>query len=250
VNRYVGLDRPKVLSIAGFDPSAGAGSLADAKTFEALGVYGFCSVTSITCQNDSEFKSIHWQSLKEIEEQIRVLKYSFEFVKIGLVQNIDVLASLIEFLYEQNSRVKIIWDPIIKASAGFEIHSSFNKEALESICRSLYAITPNWNEMEYIAGSDALGYAKELSLHTNVLLKGGHREDEHFVDRLIRLENIYQIDGSGKKLSPKHGSGCIYSSAVLAYLARGAELNSACKEAKLYVEKVLSSNESLLGYHI
>ncbi|MGL1933757.1 MAG: hydroxymethylpyrimidine/phosphomethylpyrimidine kinase [Fibrobacterales bacterium] len=247
--RYDGCDRPKVLSIAGFDPSGGAGALADIKTFEAHGVYGFSVVTAMTYQNDTEFKDLTWYSSKEIKRQIDVLDFSFEYVKIGLVQNLEVLNLIIDHLYDINPRVHIIWDPIIKASAGFEIHSAFHKGALESTCKSLYAITPNWTEMEHIAGSDALGYAKELSKLTNVLLKGGHIESDNFCDRLIRLEQIYEVTGSGEKLSPKHGSGCVYSSAVLANLALGAELNDACKMAKGYVEDLLASNESMLGYH-
>ncbi len=250
MDRLATLDRPKVLSIAGFDPSAGAGSLADAKTFEAHKVYGFCAVTSLTWQNEKEFSDIHWHSVKEIQKQISIQDIPFEYVKIGLVQNIDVLNTLIDFLYELNPRVHIIWDPIIKSSTGFEIHSSFHKGALESTCKSLYAITPNWTEMEHIAGSDALEYAKELSKSTNVLLKGGHKEEDNFCDRLIRLEKVYEIKGSGEKLSPKHGSGCVYSASVLSNLANGLELNEACKNAKEYIEKVLASNESLLGYHL
>src|SRR3972149_10947273 len=91
-------ERPCVLSIAGFDPSGGAGVLADIKTFEQHKALGMGVVTGLTFQNDSEFDGVKWIETDEILKQIEVLarKFQFEFVKIGMVQNLETLEKIIE----------------------------------------------------------------------------------------------------------------------------------------------------------
>src|ERR1035437_5718713 len=93
-------NRPFVLSIAGFDPSAGAGVLADVKTFEACGAYGMGVVSALTYQNDVSFEKVEWLELSQIIEQIKVLqkRFQFDFIKIGLIENLEVLNGLISYL--------------------------------------------------------------------------------------------------------------------------------------------------------
>ena len=121
-------ERPCVLSIAGFDPSGGAGILADIKTFEQHKVQGMSVVTGLTFQHDSEFDGVKWIETDEIIKQIEVLlrKYKFEFVKVGMLESLESLEAIISRLKTQDSR--LIWDPILKASSGFEIHKDFEKE--------------------------------------------------------------------------------------------------------------------------
>src|SRR5260221_632714 len=105
-------ERPCVLSIAGFDPSGGAGILADIKTFEQHKVSGMGVVTGLTFQNDSEFDGVKWIEPNEIIKQIDVLtrKFKFQFVKIGMLESLDVLEKIISRLKANGS--KLIWDPI------------------------------------------------------------------------------------------------------------------------------------------
>src|ERR1700741_1162248 len=167
------------LSIAGFDPSGGAGVLADVKTFEANKVYGLGVISANTFQNDNEFKSVDWIPLEKIMEQIDLLRkrFDFTFIKIGLVENPEVVYKLISQLRTAN--YKLIWDPILKASAGFDFHKEVNRELLEKICKEIYLITPNVPEVLQLAKSgDAMENAKYLSQFCNVYLKGGHADDK------------------------------------------------------------------------
>ena len=86
--------RPYTLSIAGYDPSGGAGVLADIKTFESIGVYGFATTTCITYQNDKQFEGINWLSKKKIKNQLYPIlnKYEIDHVKIGLIKNLEILS--------------------------------------------------------------------------------------------------------------------------------------------------------------
>ena len=116
--------RPYVLSIAGFDPSGGAGVLADMKTFEQNKVTGMAVVNGLTFQNDSEFEGVKWIETDEIIKQIEILtrKFKFEFIKIGMIKDLETLSILISELRTKNSKLEIICDTILKASACFEIH--------------------------------------------------------------------------------------------------------------------------------
>ena len=114
-------NRPTVLSIAGFDPSGGAGILADIKTFEFCDSYGMGVVSSITYQNDIAFEGVEWLNSEQIMNQFKVLKkrFDFEYIKIGLIESLEVLNQLIDKLIKESPSVKIIWDPILRASATF-----------------------------------------------------------------------------------------------------------------------------------
>jgi len=246
-------NRPYVLSIAGFDPSAGAGILADIKTIENNEAYGLGVISALTYQNDNAFEKVEWMSVSQIIEQLEVLqkRFSFEYIKIGLIQNLEILNQLISYLISHISYLKIIWDPILKASAGFEFHKKVNLKLLEDICKQLYLITPNINEAcELGRFNNAQQNAEYLSSFCNVYLKGGHDEENTGRDILF-LKNKKQLvfEASQKNISPKHGSGCVLSSAITANLAKGMNIENACAEGKKYVSAFLASNDSLLGYH-
>jgi len=241
-----------VLSIAGFDPSGGAGILADIKTFERHRVYGVSAISSVTFQNDIEFNSIQWINADDIIKQVSLLRKRFEFsiIKIGLIKDLESLEKIINYLTSSISNPIIIWDPIIKASAGFEFHNKFQNKDLLAIIKNIFLITPNIEEIKFITNINAPEKAaKELSRYCNVLLKGGHNETEPGTDYLYIKNNVEKILPSKENVFPKHGSGCVLSSAIAANLALGFDLLTSCYNAKNYVETFLSSNRSLIGEH-
>ncbi len=245
--------RPYTLSIAGFDPSAGAGILADIKTFEMNKVYGLGVISANTIQNDGEFKSVDWIAIDKIINQIEILKKRFtvEYIKIGLIESLEILNELIAYLSVSFPNSKISWDPILKASAGFDFHTEIDKKSLETICNKLYLITPNIPEALTLGAYSAPEEnAKYLAGFCNVFLKGGHDENKPGRDRLYTKDKKeFSFRPGQKNCFPKHGSGCILSSAITAYLARGFKLHRACLMAKQYTSKTLSGNTGLLAYH-
>ncbi|MEK6615007.1 MAG: hydroxymethylpyrimidine/phosphomethylpyrimidine kinase [Bacteroidota bacterium] len=247
-------ERPCVLSIAGFDPSGGAGILADIKTFEQHKVLGMGVVTGLTFQNDSEFDGVKWIEINEITKQMDVptRKFKFEFIKIGMIQNLEMLEKIIAGCRLPVAGCKIIWDPIVKASAGFQIHKSFEKEKLISILKNIFLITPNTDEIKILTGeNDEMKGAKEVSKHCNVFLKGGHSSEKKGRDYLFTTDGKV-FPYKAKKISTvgKHGSGCVLSSAITANLANGNDIQRSCLKGKDYVTKFLMSNKTLVGYHI
>jgi hydroxymethylpyrimidine/phosphomethylpyrimidine kinase len=257
--------RKYAVSIAGFDPSGGAGVLADIKTFESNKVYGLGVISANTFQNDTEFKRVDWIPVEKIINQISVLqeRFEFEYVKIGLLENLEVLDTIISYLRAHISSLKLIWDPILKASAGFEFHKEVNKVMVEKICKQLYLITPNVPEAVALGLSvDSIENARHLSKYCNVFFKGGHADDLKLkienskVRTEVGRDYLFTTDGKVfafrpkiKNIFSKHGSGCVLSSAITANLAKGENLHRACLKAKQYTEKFLSSNKTLIGYH-
>ncbi len=245
--------RTKVLSIAGFDPSAGAGVLADIKTFESHKVYGFGVVSSLTVQNEKEFLSNQWIPVEAILQQIDVLlkEHKVEFVKIGLVESYDVLLKLTEVLKGYNPKIKIVWDPVIKASAGFTFHEDQNQEKISKVCSALHMVTPNWQEIQFLVPEkDPMEAGKYLSSFCNVYLKGGHNSKDEARDYLFSMDGkVYPFKPKSIVNYPKHGSGCVLSSAITANLSKGYPLKKACIRAKDYITKFLASNQTLLGNH-
>ena len=246
------VSRKYVLSIAGFDPSGGAGILADIKTFEAHRTIGLGVSTSITYQNENEFVGVVWSAEKQITDQVDILlkKYPVGFVKIGLVKDLQMLETLITYILKKSGSTKIIWDPILKASAGFEFHSSINASQLERVLKKIFLITPNWLEATALFPSDnAHRSAQMMAACCNVFLKGGHNEKEKGRDFLFSGSKVYPFRAKKIIEFSKHGSGCVLSSAITANLVKGFKLHRACLKAKVYTAQFLSSNKTGLGYH-
>lgn len=245
--------RPTVLSIAGLDPSAGAGLMADIKTFEANHVYGLGVPSAITIQHDLHFKQVEWVPLANIIDQIELLKERFNigFIKIGLIENLTVLDELLTQLSVSIPNASIIWDPVMKASAGHAFHSEIDLHLIRHICKKIYLLTPNIPEaIQLSANSDAFENAKELSSLCNVYLKGGHAESQKGKDYLfMKNGKKFSLNPKQKNVTAKHGSGCVLSAAVTSYLAKEIKLHAACLKAKTYTSRFLSSNSTLLGYH-
>jgi hydroxymethylpyrimidine/phosphomethylpyrimidine kinase len=247
-------NRPFVLSIAGFDPSGGAGLLADVKTFESLGCYGLAVNTANTIQNDMKFEACHWTSEAIILQQLELLLKSFpmEVVKIGIFENLQILNKVIDKLLVKNKSIKIIWDSVLKSSSGFSFQEpqEFQKN-LESVLERIFLVTPNFDEMKmFYPELNMEETIRKISSKTNLYLKGGHRPEDIGLDALFTTEGESLIFKPVRTdCSEKHGSGCVLSSALAANLALGESLPEASRKAKDYIEKVLASNKTLLGYH-
>ncbi|WP_281238046.1 hydroxymethylpyrimidine/phosphomethylpyrimidine kinase [Flavobacterium praedii] len=246
-------NRPIVLTIAGFDPSGGAGVLADIKTFEQHKVYGFAINTANTIQTDQLFCKIGWTSLDFILESITTLfeNHSIEVVKIGIVPSLDYLNKIIFCLKKISPSIKIIWDPILKSSTEFDFLFLKNQTLLIKILEQIDLITPNYNEIMHFnpEAQNIKMTVKLYSIYCSILLKGGHNPTEIGVDYLYSKNSTYRFPPKTNKCHEKHGSGCILSAAITANLALGQNLKTACKNAKKYTENYLQSNPTKLGFH-
>lgn len=242
--------RPYCLTIAGFDPSGGAGVVADCKTFEQLKVHGLSVITCNTIQTEDQFKSYNWIEIGTILEQTNNLldRYPIRFIKIGLVKDVEILTSILNLLHKRIEKPIIIWDPILQPSyGGEEANQDRFLSELSSILEKISILTPNLPEYKRLFGEKTPG---DISIMYNktIYLKGGHSEKKG-KDILYHKEKIYPINPKIETDYQKHGTGCIFSSALTAHLSREFPLIKSCLRSKEYVEKRIISNPTLLAYH-
>ena len=240
------------MSIAGFDPSGGAGILADMKTFEQHKVYGLSVNTANTIQTDRAFHSIQWASLEDVLATTDMLleAYPVRVIKTGIMPSFAFLNEVVSFIKSRDPEIKIVVDPVVKSSSGFDFQTSVSSQKIQEVLEKIYLLTPNISEAQLLAREeDPDKAARKLSASCHVLLKGGHRKNYPGLDHLYSYQQCIPLEPSQTTLIAKHGSGCVLSAAIVANLALGENLLTACSKAKLYIEKFLSSNTSSLGYH-
>lgn len=244
--------RPYVLSLAGLDPSGGAGLLADIKTFEVQRLCGLGVCTALTVQTADHFYDVQWVPAAQIIAQLKPLlsSYPVAYCKIGLVEHVAVLQQLLETLHALSPGIRVILDPVLSASAGYTFHNTTVVRAWQSILPMIYLLTPNYNEAMLLSGL-ATGEAAAiyLSQYCAVLLKGGHRPLLPGWDTLYQPSGTLEFAPAEGRIYPKHGSGCVLSAAITSRLAHGIALEEACREGKYYTAQFLSSHPSLTGYH-
>jgi len=236
---------PILLTIAGFDPSCGAGVGADLKTFAAHGCYGVAAITSLTVQNTQGVEFVHNIPASELREQLEVLAKDCDIaaVKIGMLGNRGNVAVVAEFL-DTHKFAHIVHDPVMKSSSGSELLDAGGIKLLASeLLRRSTVITPNLAEAEILTGLTIKDVADmetaarkivEMGAHA-VIVKGGHMEKA--IDVLFDGHEAHPLGGDKVKLENTHGTGCTFASAITAQLAAGRALLEATTLAKAYVMK-------------
>ena len=239
------------LSIAGSDSGAGAGIQADLKTFTSLGVYGCTAITAVTAQNTQEVSSVFEVTPECITEQIRsvILDMPPDAIKIGMVYNKPNIETIRRVL--KGSKVPVVLDPILSAGTGGKL---LLPEAFESFKADLIPlstiITPNRIEAQKITGiqiisrSDIARAARKIKNlgAKNVIIKGNHFEKKQVADILLTSEGrLIEISNSKLSSEEMHGTGCNFSAAITAFLARNFSIIDAFKLANKYVRDSLQN---------
>ena len=172
--------RPRVLVVAGYDQSGGAGVLADVKTLEAHGVYGFAVCTALTFQHERRISRVEWLPEADIFEQIDLCFESgdLEWVKMGITQSMGSAAAIVGHLKRGRPDVRVILDPVIRSSGGTDFWGSGN-EGWEELARECFLLTPNWEEIGELYGvGEEMDRCRVLSKGgPHIYLKGGHHPE-------------------------------------------------------------------------
>jgi hydroxymethylpyrimidine/phosphomethylpyrimidine kinase len=247
------IERPRVLVVAGYDQSGGAGVLADVKTLEAHGVDSYAVCTALTFQNERVVRRVDWMRTEDVFEQIDLCFDSarFDWVKVGITPSMEAAGDIITYIKRLNPGVKVVLDPVIRASSGREFWT-VDDGAWEAVAQQCYLVTPNWEEIRWLyPDADVMERCRELSGRgCNIYLKGGHHPAIPGRDYLWSRGEVQMLDPEGAEaVYPKHGSGCVLASSLAANLASGYALPAAALRAKRYTEQFLTSNQSLLGWH-
>ncbi len=237
----------KVLSIAGSDPSGGAGIQVDLKTFQALGAFGMAVPAALTVQNSRGVREVEAVSARMIAKQIDALFSDIrpDAVKTGMLltkQNVEIVASAIRRFRIRN----LIVDPVLSSSSGSKLLQDSAVRALpEKLFPLAILITPNVPEAGVLTGlkiaSDQdMDYAAGRLLDMGpryVLIKGGHRQGPA-IDTLYGGKTVLSFSTARKK-GDFHGTGCVLSSALAVFIARGLPVEKAVEKSKQFVDLML-----------
>jgi len=242
---------PIILTIAGFDPSGGAGIAADLKTFAAHNCYGVAAVTALTVQNSQGVKTASVTPATLLRAQLDALLQdcSIAAVKVGMLGTKPNAAAVAEFL-ERGKFAHVVLDPVARAQSGGAelIDAAGLKYISEELMKRATVVTPNIAEAQALTGLEikdvaAMKAAAQKLVERGaraVLVKGGHMEKA--IDVFFDGERLETLGGEKVKSENTHGSGCTLASAIAAGLAEGKPLLEAVVLAKAYVTKAIEKS--------
>ncbi|MDI6724322.1 MAG: bifunctional hydroxymethylpyrimidine kinase/phosphomethylpyrimidine kinase [Methanobacterium sp.] len=228
------------MTIAGFDPSGGAGILNDIKTFAAFGIYGTAVITALTAQNISKVTGIEPVNPDFIEKQIEAVleQEKIEYVKTGMLYSREIIKTVSRKISEYD--LKAVVDPVMVAGSGSFLSKKDVSESLKKYLLPLATLTtPNIYEAQEISGikietlEDAIKAAQKIGKICNVVVTGGHLEGKDVLyDSSIKI-----IEGELIESRNTHGSGCSYSAAIVSSLVKGENIETAVKNAGEFVNQ-------------
>ena len=243
------------LTIAGSDSGGGAGIQADLKTFAALGVHGTSAITAITAQNTVTVTEIHEVPVRVIRAQIDAVveDLGVQAAKTGMLASAEIIEAVAAAIREHRIRSLVV-DPVMVAKGGARL---LHSDAIASLYRYLLplatVVTPNIPEAEVLLGrtlatiDDRRQAARDLvALGPRVaVVKGGHSVDAQAVD--IYWDGSDMVELAGRRIDTKntHGSGCVFSAAIAAGLAKGQEPLDAVRAAKVFINSAIEHSLEL-----
>lgn len=246
---------PIALTIAGSDPSGGAGIQADLKTFHQLRVYGSSAITLVTVQNTRGVSRVEILDARIVREQVNAVLEDMppQAVKTGALGAAEIVEAVASIAFS----APLVVDPVMISKHGAPL---MNKDAQTAMRRALLPkaalITPNTEEAAAIAGipvrdvssmRDAARRIAGLGARA-VLVKGGHIEGDA-IDVLFDGDGFLELPAPRIQTRHTHGTGCTYSAAITAYLARGFDLRTSVRRAKAFIAKAIATNPGLGAGH-
>lgn len=246
---------PKLLSIAGSDPSGGAGVQADLKTFSALGCYGMAAITALTIQNTRGVTAAYPIAPDIVAAQIDSVLSDIrpDAIKIGMLATPDIARAVAETLARYDAR-NVVLDPVLVPTEGVSLASGGLEAALVArLLPPARLVTPNLYEASTLTQTPLASNAEEMAAQGRllceagaraVLVKGGDLEGEP-IDVLFEAGERRVFSGRRIPTRNTHGTGCALSSAIACELAKGAPLIDAIAAAKVWLEGALEAADSL-----
>jgi len=244
------MNKPIILTIAGFDPSSGAGITADLRTFHNLNCFGAAVITAVTYQNTAGVSGYTLLATDAVDAQFQAVveDYIIAAVKIGMLGNDEItgtVAGIADSLNQQG--IPIIIDPVYQSGNGITLYDGDWEPGFTRLMTSAALLTPNTLELARLTGSEPANDTKQLrnaaarlfaETGVPILAKGGHIEGDTITDVLVDASGEYTFEGRSFSYEV-HGTGCLLSAAVTAYIARELSLCEAVKNAESYVDAAL-----------
>lgn len=223
---------PRVLSIAGTDPSGGAGTAADLKSITAAGGYGMSVVTALVAQNTHGVRAIHTPPADFLSAQLRAVSddVTLDAVKTGMLATAETIAAVAAWLDELSPAVLVV-DPVMVATSGDRLLQPDAEQAMVEFCRRATVVTPNIHELAVLTGEDvapdeeaALAQARRWSTRTGVavVVKTGHLTSRRVTNTWVDADGAcLPVESTRLDTDATHGTGCSLAAALATRLGRG-----------------------------
>lgn len=250
----------RALTIAGSDSGGGAGIQADLKTFQELGVFGMSAITAITAQNTLGVQAVYPMGPEAVTKQIESIgeDLGVDALKTGMLFNAEIIQAVSEKIKQYNWK-NVVVDPVMIAKGGASLLQSEAISALKQYLLPIsLVITPNIPEAEVLTGMSihSIGEKQEAAKRLiglgvkNVIIKGGHDEEtDKAVDLLFDGKEFYYFDSVRIPTKNTHGTGCTFSAALTAEIAKGSSLYHAVSTAKSFIQAAIEDDLHLGGGH-
>lgn len=253
---------PRVLAVAGTDPTGGAGQHADLKSIAAMGGYGMSAVTAVVVQNTVGVRSIHVPPVEFLTAQLDAVAEDVEIdaVKIGMLGSVPVIEAVARWLGTHRPPV-VVLDPVMVATSGGRLLEREAENALRSMLGLADLITPNLQELAVLAEEDtasswdealAQGHRVARAHGTLVLVKGGHLTGDRTPDALVgpdAPEPLVAFDGARVPTENSHGTGCSLSSALATLQVRHGDWPRSLRIARDWLRGALETAGELSVGH-
>lgn len=255
---------PRVLSIAGTDPSGGAGAMADIKSISAQGGYALSVITALVAQNTQGVRSVHEPPVGFLREQLDAVRDDVELdaIKIGMLGDADIAETVHGWLTEPAAadRPPLVLDPVMVATSGDRLLDPRAEGALRELLPVADLITPNIPELAVLAGVEpaegidaAIAQARAVSERAGVmvLVKGGHLHGDRLPNALVDVNGVLGDDTEWRYITERvdtvntHGTGCSISSAIATLYARTGDWRQAVRAASDWLTDALRFADDL-----
>jgi hydroxymethylpyrimidine/phosphomethylpyrimidine kinase len=244
------------VTIAGSDSGGGAGLQGDLKTFSALGVYGACVVTALTAQSTAGVAAIHDVPADFVAAQMDAVfsDLGVGAVKIGMLSRPAVIEAVAAGLIRWR-QTKVVLDPVMVASSGERLLSADAVDVLKRVLiPHALVLTPNLPEAAALLGAPLAQTQAEMLAQARalialgakaVVIKGGHAAGPDSVDLLVDRNAVVELPLTRIASRNTHGTGCAFSAAIAAGLAKGSSVEAATRSAKAYVHAAIAAADTL-----
>ncbi|WP_120004866.1 bifunctional hydroxymethylpyrimidine kinase/phosphomethylpyrimidine kinase [Nesterenkonia muleiensis] len=256
---------PNILSIAGTDPTGGAGIQADLKSFAAHGGYGMCVVTALVAQNTQGVREIHAPPVEFLRAQLDSVSddVTIHAAKTGMLGTAEIIQTVADWwdeTFAAPARPALVVDPVMVATSGDRLLDADAEASLIGFLHRADLITPNVPELAILAGAGPASSSLELAAqaeqvadahHVVVLAKGGHLGGDEVVDTLVFPSSqgvrpqAYSVSSPRVQTRNTHGTGCSVSAAFATLRARGHSWEAALVSVKEWMQKAISAADQL-----
>lgn len=247
---------PRVLTIAGTDPTGGAGVQADIKSIQAAGGYSYSAVTSLVAQNTNGVQEIFTPPTEFLRTQLRSVTddVAIDAIKIGMLGTTEIIEVVRDFLTAHAQHCKVVLDPVMVASSSDRLLTPEAEGALRELASLADVITPNLPELAVLADEDpaenwdtAIAQAQRLAreLGTAVIVKGGHLSGPRADNAVVTAASVHRVPVTRVDTKNTHGTGCSFSSALATRLGAGFDTPAATEWASRWLHEAIAHADAL-----